>query len=54
MQKNKRTFLQEQLAQACSQIVFFLFCVSSKFACFAENTRKIGAPTKNKKQKMLS
>ena len=48
--ENKRTFWQEQLAQLCSQIVFFLFCVSFIFAFLAENTIKIGvsAPQKTK------
>ena len=31
--------------------VFFLFCVSLNFACFAENTIKIGVPTKTKNNK---
>ena len=48
----KRTFWQEQLAQVCSQIVsFFLFCVSLNFACFAENTIKIGVSAKKKEKK---
>ena len=48
----KRTFWQEQLAQVCSQIVsFFLFCVSLNFACFAENTIKIGVSAKIKRKK---
>ena len=54
--KKKRTFWQEQLAQACSQIVsFFLFGVSFNFAMFAENTIRIGvsAPNKNNKNKIL-
>ena len=54
MQKKKTDILTEQLAQVCSQIVSFLvFCVSFNFACFAENTIKIGvsAPQKTKKTK---
>ena len=36
----------------CSQIVsFFLFCVSLNFACFAENTIKIGVSAKRKRKK---
>ena len=36
----------------CSQIVsFFLFCVSLKFAFFAENTIKIGVSANKKKKK---
>ena len=47
----KWTFWQEQLAQVCSQIVsFFLFCVSLNFACFAENTIKIGVSAKKFKK----
>ena len=56
MQK-KWTFSQEQLAQVCSQIVsFFLFGVSFNFACFAENTIKIGvsATPKNKKKQKIT
>ena len=35
----------------CSQIVsFFLFCVSFNFACFAENTIKIGVSANKKKK----
>ena len=35
----------------CSQIVsFFLFCVSLNFACFAENTIKIGVSAQKKKK----
>ena len=53
-EKKKRTFWQEQLAQVCSQIVSFCcFCVSFNFACFAENTIKIGVsppPPPKKKQ----
>ena len=51
MQK-KRTLRQEQLAQLCSQTVsFFLFCVSLKFAFFAENTIKLGVSAKQKNTK---
>ena len=51
MQK-KRTFWQEQLAQVCSQIVFFVFL---SILHFAENTIKIGvsAPPPKKKNKIL-
>ena len=38
--RKKLTFWQEQLAQVCSQIMFFYFCVSLKFAFFVENTKK--------------
>ena len=31
--------------------VFFLFCVSLNFACFAENTIKFGGFSKKKKKK---
>ena len=58
MQK-KRTFLQERLTQVCSQIVCVcVFLVSFwgffKFACFAENTIKLGFQQKHppKKQNM--
>ena len=48
----KRTLGQEQLAQLCAQIVsFFFFCVSLNFACFAENTIKIGVSAKKKQKK---
>ena len=50
MQKKKRTFWQEHLAQVCSPIVsFFLFCVSLIFAFFAENTKNRGFRQKKKK-----
>ena len=40
------------LAQLCSQIVsLFLFCVSFNFACFAENTPKIGVSAQKKQKK---
>ena len=48
----KRTLRQEQLAQVCSQIVsLFLFCVSLKFALFAENNIKIGVSANKKRNK---
>ena len=40
MQK-KKDFWQQQLAQVCSQIVCFIFGVSLKFTCAAENTIKL-------------
>ena len=53
MQKKKRTFWQEQLAQMCSQIVsFFPFLCFFQFCIFAENTIKIGV-SKKKKNKIL-
>ena len=45
--EKERTFWQEQLAQVCSQIMSFFLCVSFNFACFAENTIKIGVSTQN-------
>ena len=55
MQK-KKTLWQEQLAQLCSQIMFFFFCVYLFFASFAENTIKIGmtTPQKNKKNNKIN
>ena len=45
--EQKRTFRQEQLAQLCSQIVFFfLYSCFYKFCIFAENAIKIGASAK--------
>ena len=53
--KKKRTFWQEQLAQLCSQIVyFFFFGVSLNFACFAENTIQIGVSAQKIQKKTKS
>ena len=52
--QRKRTLEQEQLAQLCSQIVFFFsFLCFFKFCIFVENTIKIGVSAKQqtKKQK---
>ena len=48
MQK-ERTFWQDQLAQVCSQIVYFLFFF--KVCIFVENAIKIGVSAKTPRKK---